>query len=127
VAGKCNLISKLDVLQVACDKCGRKGRYAVARLIEQRGANGKGAHASHSYVHAQIKEDIMTRTFLILLALASSPAYAQSCDPVRYPGSCKDKVMQYVQCIVKAETYLCVPKIRFCNIGGAGRRGRVVM
>lgn len=47
----------------------------------------------------------MARTLLILLALASSAsAYAQSCDPVRYPGSCKDKVMQHVQCTVKAET-----------------------
>ena len=35
------LIGKLDVLQVACDKCGRKGRYAVARLIEQRGPDAK--------------------------------------------------------------------------------------
>jgi hypothetical protein len=26
-----------DVLEVACGKCGRKGCYAVARLIEQRG------------------------------------------------------------------------------------------
>ena len=32
-----DLIGKLEVLHVACDKCGRKGRYAVARLIEQRG------------------------------------------------------------------------------------------
>jgi len=31
-----NLIGKFDVLHVACDKCGRKGRCAVARLIEQR-------------------------------------------------------------------------------------------
>jgi hypothetical protein len=36
-----DLIGKLDVLQVACDKCGRKGRYAVARLFEQRGRNAK--------------------------------------------------------------------------------------
>jgi hypothetical protein len=36
-----DLIGKLDVLQVACDKCGRKGRYAVARLIEQRGSDAK--------------------------------------------------------------------------------------
>jgi hypothetical protein len=36
-----DLIGKLDVLQVACDKCGRKGRYAVARLIEQRGPDAK--------------------------------------------------------------------------------------
>jgi hypothetical protein len=29
------------VLRVACDKCERKGRYAVARLIEQRTQYGK--------------------------------------------------------------------------------------
>ena len=31
-----DLIGQLDVVVVACDKCGRKGRCAVARLIEQR-------------------------------------------------------------------------------------------
>jgi hypothetical protein len=36
-----DLIDKLDVLNVACKKCGRKGRYAVARLIEQRGRDAK--------------------------------------------------------------------------------------
>ena len=36
-----DLIGKLDVLHVACDKCGRKGCYAVARLIEQRGRDAK--------------------------------------------------------------------------------------
>jgi hypothetical protein len=36
-----DLVGKLDVLQVACDKCGRKGRYALARLIEQRGRDAK--------------------------------------------------------------------------------------
>jgi hypothetical protein len=36
-----DLLSKLDALEVACDKCGRKGRYAVARLIEQRGHDAK--------------------------------------------------------------------------------------
>ena len=29
-----DLLGKLDMLHVACDKCGRTGRYAVARLIE---------------------------------------------------------------------------------------------
>ena len=50
----------------------------------------------------------MTRTLLILLALASSPsAYAQSCDPIQYPGSCKDKVIEDVQCTVTAaEAYV---------------------
>ena len=32
-----DLIGKLDVLRVACDKCGRVGSYRVARLIEQHG------------------------------------------------------------------------------------------
>ena len=36
-----DVVGKLDVLHVACDKCGRKGRYAVARLIEQRGRDAK--------------------------------------------------------------------------------------
>jgi hypothetical protein len=36
-----DLVGKLDVLNVACDKCGRKGRYMLARLIEQRGADAK--------------------------------------------------------------------------------------
>jgi hypothetical protein len=36
-----DLIGKLDVLHVACDKCGRKGRYPVVRLIEQRTRYGK--------------------------------------------------------------------------------------
>ena len=35
------LIGKLDALQVACDKCGRKGRCTAAPLIEQRGRDGK--------------------------------------------------------------------------------------
>jgi hypothetical protein len=35
------LIGQLDVLEIACDKCGRKGRYAVARLVEQRGSDAK--------------------------------------------------------------------------------------
>jgi hypothetical protein len=35
------LIGKLGVLQVARDKCGRKGRYAVAHLIEQCGRGAK--------------------------------------------------------------------------------------
>ncbi len=36
-----DLAGKLDALHVACDKCGRKGRYAVVRLIEQRGHDAK--------------------------------------------------------------------------------------
>jgi hypothetical protein len=39
-----DLIGKFDALGVACDKCGRKGRYAVARLIEQRTRYGKVIH-----------------------------------------------------------------------------------
>ena len=36
-----DLIGKLDALNIGCDKCGRKGRYAVARLFEKHGRDGK--------------------------------------------------------------------------------------
>ena len=36
-----DLVGKLDVLQVECVKCGREGRYALARLIEPRTRYGK--------------------------------------------------------------------------------------
>jgi hypothetical protein len=36
-----DLIAKLDVLRVACDKCGRDGSYGLARLINQRGRDAK--------------------------------------------------------------------------------------
>ena len=31
---------KLDVLRVECNRCDRKGRYSVAKLIEKHGRNG---------------------------------------------------------------------------------------
>jgi hypothetical protein len=36
-----DLTSKLDVLRVICDKCGRAGRYRLCRLIDQRGLDGR--------------------------------------------------------------------------------------
>jgi hypothetical protein len=36
-----DLVGKLDVLVVECPKCGRTGRYAVRRLIERHGRDGK--------------------------------------------------------------------------------------
>jgi hypothetical protein len=36
-----DLTGKLDVLRVTCEKCGRDGRYILARLIRQRGRDGK--------------------------------------------------------------------------------------
>jgi hypothetical protein len=36
-----DLVSKLDVLNVACDKCGRSGRYRVDRLVQQLGRDAK--------------------------------------------------------------------------------------
>jgi len=36
-----DLIGKLDVLAVACAKCGRAGRYRVQHLIDERGRDGK--------------------------------------------------------------------------------------
>jgi hypothetical protein len=36
-----DLIGKLDVLRVACAKCGRDGCYGLARLINQRGRDAQ--------------------------------------------------------------------------------------
>jgi hypothetical protein len=30
-----DLVGKLEVLNVECDKCGRRGRYLIDRLIER--------------------------------------------------------------------------------------------
>jgi hypothetical protein len=32
-----DLIGKLDVVQVSCDRCGRNGRYRLQNLIAKRG------------------------------------------------------------------------------------------
>jgi hypothetical protein len=36
-----DLVGRLDVLRVACEKCGRAGRYRVTTLAEQIGWDGK--------------------------------------------------------------------------------------
>jgi hypothetical protein len=36
-----DLFGKLDMLRVACDKCGRDGCYGLRRLIEKRGRDAK--------------------------------------------------------------------------------------
>jgi hypothetical protein len=36
-----DLIGKVDVLRVRCDKCGRDGCYGLARLIDKRGRDAK--------------------------------------------------------------------------------------
>jgi hypothetical protein len=36
-----DLIGKLDLLRVACEKCGRDGCYGLHRLIKRRGRDGK--------------------------------------------------------------------------------------
>jgi len=36
-----DLTGKVEVLRVACEKCGRDGRYILARLIRQHGRDGK--------------------------------------------------------------------------------------
>jgi hypothetical protein len=35
-----DLTGKLVVLNVACDRCGRAGRYRLCRLIDDRGRDG---------------------------------------------------------------------------------------
>jgi hypothetical protein len=32
-----DIVGKLDVLRVECDKCGRRGQYRIGRLLEQYG------------------------------------------------------------------------------------------
>jgi hypothetical protein len=41
-----DLIGKLDVLRVHCEKCGRAGRYWLQRLIDERGADRSIGSAS---------------------------------------------------------------------------------
>jgi hypothetical protein len=36
-----DIVGKLDVLNVECDKCGRRGRYHLHRLIERYGIDAK--------------------------------------------------------------------------------------
>jgi hypothetical protein len=36
-----DLVGKLDVLNVECEKCGRRGRYHLHRLIERYGIDAK--------------------------------------------------------------------------------------
>ena len=36
-----DIVGKLDVLRVDCDKCGRRGRYHLDRLIERYGLDAK--------------------------------------------------------------------------------------
>ena len=36
-----DLIGKLDVLYVHCEKCGRAGRYQLSRLLDERGHGAK--------------------------------------------------------------------------------------
>jgi hypothetical protein len=55
-----DLIGKLDMLRVACDKCGRAGRYRPDRLIKDRGGDPYPLNCSladlkaHSKVFAKI-------------------------------------------------------------------------
>ena len=43
--GRCNLFrdiaGKLDVLRIECDRCGRRGRYRVDRLVKKYGIDAK--------------------------------------------------------------------------------------
>ena len=36
-----DLIGKLGLLRVSCEKCGRDGSYSLGRLIRERGSNAK--------------------------------------------------------------------------------------
>ena len=34
-------VKRLGVIEIECSRCNRKGRYALARLISERGADGR--------------------------------------------------------------------------------------
>ena len=36
-----DIVGKLDVLRIDCDKCGRRGRYRVDRLVKKYGIDAK--------------------------------------------------------------------------------------
>jgi hypothetical protein len=36
-----DLVGKLDALNIECEKCGRRGRYRLRRLIERYGIDAK--------------------------------------------------------------------------------------
>jgi hypothetical protein len=36
-----DVLGRVDYLEVICEKCGRKGRYSVARLVERYGVDSK--------------------------------------------------------------------------------------
>jgi hypothetical protein len=36
-----DIVGKLDVLRIECDKCGRRGRYRVDRLVKKYGIDAK--------------------------------------------------------------------------------------
>jgi hypothetical protein len=37
----CDLVGKLDVLSIECDKCGRRGWHHLQRLIERDGIDAR--------------------------------------------------------------------------------------
>jgi hypothetical protein len=52
-----DLIGKLDVLNVACAKCNRAGRYQVQHLIRDRGRNGKRLAEISAYCPRKMAHD----------------------------------------------------------------------
>jgi hypothetical protein len=36
-----DIVGKLDVLRIECDKCGRRSRYRVDRLVKKYGIDAK--------------------------------------------------------------------------------------
>jgi hypothetical protein len=54
-----DLVGKLDVLNVECEKCGRHGRYRLDRLIERYGIDANCSTSqttSRRIVHASGRE-----------------------------------------------------------------------
>ena len=71
-----DLVGKLDVLNVECDRCNRFGRYHLDRLIERYGLDAKLFDWSDE-ITAEVRDDYDAR--LLMLGLGEPNAGADEC------------------------------------------------
>jgi hypothetical protein len=79
-----DLVGKLEILSIKCDKCGRRGRYRLDRLIERCGIDAKLFDWSDENTadcprkHAQAPQRHLRR--------AVSPTYRRWCEEISSYG-----------------------------------------
>jgi hypothetical protein len=52
-----DLVGKLGVLRIECDKCGRRGQYPLHRLIARYGIDAKMVRRDHGRLPAQDRQE----------------------------------------------------------------------